>query len=221
MAGILSTEQYSLYFRKVGLLYKRPEIRASLEVILSVFTVAFLIFVAIRPTLANVVSLQKKISDQEVVNKKANNKMAQLISAQNQLTIFANDLGLLDAAVPDNFTYTDDARRLEYVARLNNLTIDSLNFPGVALLASTNVTAASWITKVAVPTANNTILDQVTFSVEGKPQNVITFLSAIENMDRLAGINSVSLTKQIGTEKSADVLKASGQVTFYFYTESK
>ncbi len=220
MAGLLSSEQYSLYFRKVGLLYKRPEIRASLEVILSVFTVAFLIFVAIRPTLANVVSLQKKITDQEVVNKKADNKIAQLFNAQTQLTNFQNDLGLFDSAVPDNFSYTDDAKRLEFVAKTNNLSIDSLNFSGTTLLKG-GTAATAWMAKIPVPSADNILLDPITFSVSGKPQDVITFLSAVENMDRLAGINSVSLLKQIGIDKASDVLKASGQVTFYFYSEHK
>jgi len=68
MASILNNEKYSLYFQKVSLMYKRPEIRASLEVILSVFTITILIFAAIRPTLTNIVSLQKKIEDQEVIN---------------------------------------------------------------------------------------------------------------------------------------------------------
>jgi hypothetical protein len=36
---------------KVRAAYRRPEIRASLEIILSVFTVAFLLLVVIRPTL--------------------------------------------------------------------------------------------------------------------------------------------------------------------------
>lgn len=218
MAGILSNEQYSLYFQKVGLLYKRPKIRASLEIILSVFTVTILVFAAIRPTLVNIVSLQKKIGDQETVNKKADNKVTQLLNAQNQLNTFRSSLPLFDAAVPDIFSYTDSSKRLEYVAKKNNLNIESMSFSGITLLNGGKV-GGDWDTKIAKPTANNTLLDQVTFSVSGKPQEVITFLREIENMDRLVELNSVTLTKQIGLGQTESILKATGQITFYFYTE--
>ena len=220
MAGLLTNENYSLYFQRVGLLYKRPEIRASLEVILSVFTVAILVFAAIRPTLTNIVSLQKKITDQEMTNKKADNKITQLLNAQNQLNIFRSSLGLFDAAVPDIFSYTDSAKRLEYLAKKNNLTIDTLSFPGITLLSGGKV-GGEWATKIVKPTANNTLLDQVSFSVNGKPQDVIIFLGEIENMDRLVELSSVDLSKQVGFGKMTDTLKATGQMTFYFYSEKQ
>lgn len=220
MANILSNEKYSLYFQKVSLLYKRPEIRASLEVILSVFTVMILIFAAIRPTLLNVVVLQKKITDQEVVNKKADNKIAQLFSAQNQLNTFGSSLKLFDQAVPDGFSYTDSAKRFEYVAKKNGLKIDSLSFAGFVLQTGGPI-AGDWAAKITKQNANNTLPNQIYFSVNGKPQNVIAFLKEIENIDRLAMINNVSLTKQIGLTKVDDLLKVSGQITFYFYPKSQ
>ena len=220
MAGILSNEKYSLYFQKVSLLYKRPEIRASLEVVLSVFTVTILVFAAIRPTLANVVSLQKKISDQEVVNKKADNKIAQLFNAQNQLNTFRSSLRLFDEAVPDEFSFTDSAKRLEYVARKNNLAVDTFSYLGFAL-RNGGKTTADWINKIVKADASNILANSVSFSVSGKPQNVIAFLTEIEKMDRLGFLNNVSLTKIIGSSKVEDSLKATGQMTFYFYSEKQ
>jgi len=220
MAGLLSDEKYSHYFQKVGLLYKRPEIRASLEVILSVFTVTVLVFAAIRPTITNIVSLQKKIADQEVVNKKADNKITQLFNAQKQLSAYSNDLMLFNAAVPDTYSYVDSAKRIEYLAKINSLTVETLNFSGIALLTGGKI-AGDWAEKISKPTADNTELDRVIFSVSGKPQNIINFLKEVEKMDRLAGIENVSLTKQVGLEKTEDVLRATGQITFYFYAEKQ
>lgn len=220
MASILSNEKYSLYFQKIGLLYKRPEIRASLEVILSVFTVTILIFAAIRPTLINIVSLQKKISDQEVVNKKADNKITQLFSAQNQLNTLGNSLKLFDQAVPDGFSYSDSAKRFEYVAKKNSIKIESLSFIGFTLQTGGPITG-DWASKITKLSANNTLPNQIYFSVNGKPQNVITFLKEIENIDRLAMLNNVTLTKQVGLSKSEDLIKVSGQITFYFYPKNQ
>jgi hypothetical protein len=200
-------------------MYKRPEIRASLEVILSVFTVTILVFAAIRPTLTNIVSLQKKIEDQEVVNKKADNKIAQLLSAQTQLNTFRSSLRLFDEAVPDDFSYIDGAKRLEYVARKNNLEVETVTFPGYTIFGGGKV-VGDWFAKIIKPNAN-ILSAQLSFNVVGKPQDVISFLKEIENMDRLVSLNSVSLTKQVGVSRAEDSLKATGQMTFYFYTQQQ
>lgn len=216
--ALLTTENYAIYFQRVSLLYKRPEVRASLETILSVFTVAVLIFAAIRPTLTNIVSLQKKITDQEMINTKADNKMAQLLKAQDQLKTNSGSLYLFDAAVPDIFSYVDSTKRIEYLARLNNVTVDSLSMTGITLLDGGKLTAA-WATKIAKPTGTNSILDPINFSIEGSPQNVVAFLRQIENIDRLVKLSNVALSKQVGTNKTEDTLKATGQLTFYFYSQ--
>jgi len=219
MAGLFSNEKYSLYLQKVGLMYKKPEIKASVEVILSIFTITILIFAAIRPTLINIASLQKKITDQEVVNKKADNKIAQLLNAQKQLTTFSRDLFLFDAAIPDDYTYSDSARRLEFIARKNNLVIDSLSFSGITLYGQGKING-EWANKIAKPTTSNSLLDKIAFSVSGKPASVIEFLKEVETMDRLVQLDSVTFTKQVGLSNVEDRLKAAGQMTFYFYSES-
>lgn len=217
MASLLNNEKYALYYQKIGLLYKRPEIRASLEVILSVFTVIVLVFAAIRPTLINITSLQKKITDQEAVNKKSDNKMAQLINAQTQLEVNRDSLYLYDSAVPDGFSYGDGAKRIEYLAKRNNLQIESLTFSGVTLQEGNKVNG-DWLSKISVPSADSVIQNKVTFTVKGSPEGTINFLRQIETMDQLAILGSASLTKQIGQSRQNDSLRASGTLTFYFYS---
>jgi len=218
--ALITNEKYALYFQKVGLLYKRPEIKASLEVILSIFTITILIFAAISPTLVNIVSLKKKIADQEAINKKADRKIAQLIAAQNQLKDFSGSLVLFDNAVPDTFSYSDSAKRLEYLARTNSLTIDSINFSGSVLLSGGKI-SGDWAAKIAKPSNDNLIIDQISFTVSGKPNNVLNFLGQVENMDRLAILNNISLSKQLGANKTEDILRTSGKIDFYFYSEKQ
>jgi len=220
MAGLINNEKYTFYYQKVGQLYKKPEVKASLEVILSVFTVAILIFAAIRPTLSSITALQKKIADQEIVNKKADNKIAQLISAQKQLETNRDSLYLFDEAVPDVFSYADSAKRIEYLAKQNNLTIESMSFSGVTLESGKKV-KGDWVEKISQPTADNILKDQINFSVNGDPSDVINFLKLVENMDRLATLSNVSMTKQLSSAKENDYLKASGKITFYFYLINK
>lgn len=217
MASLLSNEKYAFYFQRVNLLYRRPEIRASLEVILSVFTVLILVLAAIRPTLINITQLQKKITDQETVIKKADNKITQLLNAQKQLETFASSLYLFNEAVPDNYSYADGAKRIEFVARKYNLSVESLTFGGTVLQDGKKPND-SWMTKINLA-KNNIVIDQVSFTLSGKPQEAMMFLKEIENMDRLAVLNNLSLSKQVGVTKDNDLLKVTGQMTFYFYSE--
>jgi hypothetical protein len=129
-------------------------------------------------------------------------------------------LGLFDAAVPDGYSYSDTAKRIEYIAISNSLIIDSITFSGLTLQTGGRVNG-EWVAKVTKTTENNLIPDQLSFSVMGKPQNVITFLKEVENMDRLAELNAINLTKQIGTSKTEDILKATGKLTLYFYDTKK
>ena len=43
--------------------YRRPEMRASLEIIFSIFAMSFLLMVVVRPTIGIIAELQKKIID--------------------------------------------------------------------------------------------------------------------------------------------------------------
>lgn len=220
MPSLISNEKYALYYQKIGLLYQRPEVKASIEIILSVFSVIVLIMAAIRPTLVNVASLQKKIEDQETVNRKADTKITQLLNAQKELENYGANLILYDDAVPDDFSYTDVSERLEYLAKQSGVNLESLIFPGYTLFGK-GAAKGDWGSKIVKPGANNVIADVASFSLTGKPQNVIAFLKSVESMDRLAVLNSISLTKQLGVTKNDDLLKAMGQMTIYFYSTPK
>jgi hypothetical protein len=216
MSGIISNEKYSLYYQRIGLVYQRPEVRASLEVILSVFTISILIFAAIRPTLTNITSLQKKIDDQEIMNRKADNKIKELFEAQNQLNEYQDKLALYDDAVPNDFTYYSMAARIQYLANKNGVTVETINMPGIKLFG-TGIPNSNLATKLLNKDQANIVSAGITFSILGSPQNVTNMITDIENVDRLAMFKSITLTKEVGKAGEAPVLKAAGQIYFYFY----
>ena len=94
ISNILNNEKYARYYHRFGAIYERPEIKASLEVVFSVFMISVLIFLAIRPTLTNLAALQKKIADKEATSIKADKKLAQLFSSTEQLETYSANLGI-------------------------------------------------------------------------------------------------------------------------------
>lgn len=218
--ALINNEKYSLYYQRISLIYRRPEVKASLEIILSVFTVTLLILAAIRPTLTNIAALQKKIEDLDSVNKKADNKIAQVFNAQNQLNSYQDRLKLFDEAVPDKFSYQGMAGRIELLARRNNLSIQTIIMPGIRLFG-TGKGAGAWSTKLLTKDASNVVKAGITFTVSGEPSKVKEFLTEVENLDRLTLLDTVVMSTETGQAGKVSSLKVVGQISFYYYLENE
>jgi len=218
--AIINNERYAKYYHKLGAVYERPEIKASLEVIFSVFMVVLLIFAAIRPTLTNLTALQKRISDKESLNTKADKKISQLFSAHEQLDQFSSFLNLYENAVPQQFNYTEMIGRVEQLARSNNLEVEVVSVPGISLIGDSKG-VGEWSTKLLKPDGEKIITTPVDFQVSGKPKQIRDFLVQLESMDRLTTIKSVNLIKETGSSKGTERIKAGGQVNFYSLINTK
>jgi len=220
MDTLISNEKYSQYYKRIRLVYQRPEIKASLEVILSVFAVTILILAAIRPTLTNIASLQKKIEDQVVLNKKAENKIAELFKAQSQLSEYATQIRLFDLAIPNDFSYFQIAGRIEFLANKNGVSVESISMPGIKAFGE-NKPKTEWAKNLLVKNDANIIQPEVSFVVVGKPESVLKMITDIENMDNLTMIKNITFSKQLTKVGDPELLKAVGQIYFYFYETEK
>lgn len=218
--ALINNEKYSLYYQRIGLIYQRPEVKASLEVIMSVFVVSLLIFAAIRPTLTNIAALQKKIEDLDSVNRKADKKIAQIFNAQSQLNTFQDKLELFNEAVPDKFSYYEMAGRIELLAKRKNLTVQTVTLPGVKL-AGPGKGIGEWSTKMLKKDTANIVKTEVLFTVAGDPKNIRAFLGEIENLDRLTLLENVVMMTEMGQSGKVSSLRAVGQISFYFYQENE
>ncbi len=218
--ALINNEKYALYYQRIGLIYQRPEVKASLEIILSVFMVTVLIFFAIRPTVINIAALQKRIEDLSSFNKRADLKIAQVFESQNQLSVFRDKLRLFDEAVPDKFSYQGMAGRIEVLARKSGLTIQTISMPGIRLFG-TGKGNGGWASKLLTKSASNIVRSSVSFAVSGDPKKVREFLGNLENLDRATLLESITMTTETGRAGKTSSIKATGQVSFYFYLENE
>ena len=214
--ALINNEKYARYYHKLGVIYERPEMRASVEIIFSVFMVLLLIFTAIRPTLTNLVALQKRIADKESLDVKADKKIAQLFRSQEQLEQYKNSLRLYDSAVPDGFLYTQMIGRLEHTARKSGVLVENLSAPGIKIVGE-GKPKGEWSTKLLEPDKEKLVTIPVDFQISGKPDQVRSFLIDVENMDRLTVVKSVNLIKESESTRGSEKIRASGQVNFYAY----
>ena len=194
-------ERYHLYYQKARRVYQRPEVHASVEVIVSVFAVALLSLIAIRPTLTTVVTLRKKIEDQSVVEKKLTNKISQLVQVEQQLTEYANDLALFRKALPDSFEYGALSKRLEIIAFENSLTIDTLSFSEVPVIGGQILLQRD--KKDTEKKGDTRVSDfRVNLTIRGGEMEIIRFVESIERMDRFIEVKSVTINSSDGKTKA-------------------
>ncbi len=205
---------------KVRMMYQRPEIRASVEIILSIFTVLILLFIAIRPTLNIVATLQKKIDDQSVVDKKLSNKISQLIKATADLSTYASNLSLFSLAVTDGSLQGGVAKRIEVLAVASGVSINGLSLDAVPLLGSDiDLSDKTKEKKPATLTGTSVASFSINFDVSGSQDQLLDFLGKLENLDRVVIINNVSFKKQVSKDDKGAVvntIQLTGKASAYY-----
>jgi len=209
-------------YQRLKLIYQKPEIKASLEVILSVFTVAFLLAIAIRPTLSTVAGLKKKIEDKEVVNKKLTNKIDQLVKADEQLKEHELDLLMYKEATPDNYDFGGLAKRVEIIAEENGVKIESLMFSRVAIVGEVILSEKDIQKKrkeeKSEDDGRGASKFTVRFEIRGSQGGVVNFLRQIEKMDRVLVLTRVEFEKE-KAEIISKTIEVSGEAAGYYLPE--
>lgn len=183
---------------RIKLIYERPEVKASVEIILSVFSVAFLLLFAIRPTLGAIVSLQKKIEDQTVVDTKLTTKITQLTKAQSDLTTYAGKLPQFNLAVSDFHDQGPLAKRVEVLVRESGLSINNLNLGSVPLSGGFVNLSDAEKEKATPPTepGGKIASFEIDFDLSGSADQVSKFLVDLENIDRVVILEKIDIKRE-------------------------
>lgn len=128
-----SYRRYRRYFVDLSRFYQKKEVHVYTGIVLSILTVAFFLFFAIRPTIITIISLVKEIKDKRVIAEKLEDKIDALNSAQIEYQRIERKLYLVDKALPDNADLSLYIRQLEALAKRHNVTIESLQFEKTTL----------------------------------------------------------------------------------------
>lgn len=195
---------------------REPIIQASVQLVMSVFGVAFFIFLAIRPTLATITTLIKKIDDQKVVDQKLDAKIAQLNTAQEVIGEFGDEIErLLGKAVPTSPSIDVLSKQIEVVALETGTVITSMsidNFPLVGEKES--------LTEEVKPAQGKREIT-LTINGGGTSAQIQTFLETIEKMERVMYIEGVDITRPENQGKTEQPLTFSIKARVFYLREEE
>lgn len=187
--------RYSRYFVDVGRFYKMKKARVYTGLVLSLFTVSFFLFFAIKPTLTTIAQLTKTISDQKIVYQKLAEKISNLEEAQIVYNNLAPDLYLLDEALPKTPELASLIKQIEALSRLAGVNLNTISFSPVS------------IKKSKLPGGETPIVSIVEFTllISGDYPQLKSFIKSTSSLRRIILVDSFGFKSGSSDgEKSTD-----------------
>lgn len=192
LEGQVIAKRYKRYYTWIGPLMKKPQTKAYTFLILSIFTIAFFIFFAIRPTINTIIGLQKQIEDDKLVETKLQDKINALSQIQAELDIIRPDLPLVDTALPTKSEVVTLIKTLEALSSENNASLSAIQVGEAAL-------SEGKFTNIAVADGQqNAVPVSFVFTIEGNYTDIANLVKRVTNLPRIVATQNVSVLKSSG-----------------------
>lgn len=192
--------KYSRYFRQLIQVYeKKPEVKTSIELLLTLLAISFFSIFALRPTVNTIFELLANIRGQEQTQEAMLQKVQNLDLAQDTWTSETSRRFLLEQALPKDPQPDHYLRQTEGLVARHNITLKSFSTDKVVILGK--------------DTEKNSF--NVVLSISGDYPSLMSFLKDLETLRRIIKINSLSFAKGGRGEDSSLSLTVSGGVPYY------
>lgn len=189
-------------FDIVALYKRRPDLKAFLELLLSLTTIGVFAIFAIRPTALTISNLLKEKAEKQNTVKDMDIKIQNLQTAQGLLAQEGINIALLQDAVPKDPNLGPYIRQLEGLIKKDNVTAQNLGSDEVTLAGTPppQTTLALEQTKAFPPNASKL---NIVISVSGDYNGISSFLGDLEFLRRPLSFDNITFTStQIENTKS-------------------
>jgi len=192
--------RYRRYFTDLTKFYQHKKARTYTAIILSLLTVTFFIFFAIRPTLKTIAQLIRETKDQKTVATELEKKINNLSEAQKNYLVVEPELNLVEETLPQKAEVTLLTKQIETLARQSGVAIVNLRFSEVNLTEKQTGKQEKQEVKFS-------------FNVLGDYLNLKNFLKSLMSLRRLVLVESFSFQTGKG-EGNILSLNLNGQAWF-------
>lgn len=189
--------------------YRLPATQVSLTIVMSLVIVAIFAVFALRPTLITIVTLRKTILESRKMLQQLQSKTTNVQRAAELLETIKSSLARVDLGITkEGADYRSITTQIEMITRQAGVQLQSESLGATLLysrvIAPYNPNKSQGV--VALP---------VTLRVSGSYANIVDFLRALTNMERVMGIDSIVVTKEGGSREG--VVTVSLNVSGYVY----
>lgn len=173
---------------------------------LSFFTMAFFALFAIKPTLTTIANLHRQIKDSSLLERKLQEKINNLSRVQLEYEKNRPAIAKIDTVLPDEVAFEQLLVQLEQLNQQINATESSLFFTTITVVGTAS----------ASPKTDKDY-DVVAFKIGANSSytDILSFLSGLENFQRLLTLNLISLNSQ--KSRFENSLNLQSNLETYFY----
>lgn len=196
--------RYKGFFLDILAIYNsKPNLKAYLELILSLGTIIIFSIYAIKPTILTIVELNNEIKSKENTVSLLTQKISNLKIASNILQKESQNLELIDKAIPTGANVEQLVKQIEKIAFDSSVVIRNFSSANIFLKGSSDKKVENEL--------------PVSFSVTGNYQSLFLFLQTIENLRRPFRIDSFVFNSNITADNEKFiVLTISGNVPYEY-----
>lgn len=204
--------RYKELFLKLLVKYrKRDDVKAFLEVILSLITITFFSIFALKPTVLTITELVRSNKEKERTIQKMDEKIRNIQTAQNVYRQNAEKIPLIKNSVPDTPSPDTLIRQIEGIANLNSVIILGSSVDETLLIGMEDSKKKS---KEDIVLPEGARIMNFSVSTSGNYSSLFNFLSNLGNMRRPIIIESVNLTANDTDSGKVIVMLITGKTTF-------
>ncbi len=204
--------RYRELFLNISAIYKkRADLRAFLEIVLSIVAVIVFVIFALKPTALTIISLVQQINEEKktlssLTQKVSDLQKASTLLSQNQRLINNVDIAVSSAPRPDTF-----AKQVEGLSARNGVELMGIDINDVILVGSPKMVRVSGEFEPLPENANEM---GYSISLRGNFANINSFLKDLENLRVISTIDSMTISSSVTETGRIIVTVVSGRVPY-------
>lgn len=204
--------RYRDLFLNISALYKkRADLRAFLEIVLSIVSVIIFLMFALKPTALTIINLVQQIKEGRATLAALNQKLSDLQKAESliaQNANYINDINIAVASQPSPDTF---AKQIQALAVKNGVSLAGLSVNDITLIGTPKTIRAQENT---TPLPEKASEMDYSISVRGNFVNINNFIKDLENMRLISVIDNLTISSSSTDTGRVIVAVVSGRVPY-------
>ncbi len=182
-------KRYSQYYVYIEPVVSDPLVRGYFNLVASFLLIAFFLVFALSPTIDTILTLRKKIDEQNQAIKTMDQKIANLVIAQANYSQVESSLPVLFTALPQTPTPQTIISEVMAAASSSGLVVQGLQFQELPLSAD------SVEAQVQAQKTSDALTVKFILNATDSPDKTRSFLTKIESLPRQIHILDLGITK--------------------------
>jgi hypothetical protein len=203
--------RYRGFFLNIAALYKqKADLRAFLEIVLSITTVIVFLLFALKPTALTIINLLQQINEKKQTLVGLTQKVNDLQTVNGILDQDQNLIPSIDSAVPNVPNPDILSEQAEGLASKDAVEILGISVNQVTLLGANSTKKITGVT----PLPQGAYEMPFSLSIEGPYTNLIAFVNDFENLGLASRIDSLTISSSVTDKGRVIVAVISGRIPF-------